>query len=347
MQLTGLLHKLERTDNILSAYRTLIFYRLSLAGSVFLLPFIIHHFIEGRVALGCITLAISLVFIIDAIAIHRGKAPPIPPIIVFVPILLALIIRVHVDAIIGILWTYPAIVLFHFIFPGRLVNLLKIMLVLLLAPLAYPHLGAQVTLRIVVTFVLTIIFSNIFSNIIQSLHKRLHDLTILDPLTSVYNRRHLETCMAMEIDRHRRYTTEASMLIVDMDHFKRINDQYGHLAGDQVLKAFVEHARRCLRAADMLFRIGGEEFAVLMPGTNETAAATVAEKLRVRTADLQVLDNRNITVSIGAAELCTGENMDQWYKRCDDALYAAKNGGRNRVILASHNSPPVQPAVGM
>ena len=146
MRLTGLLHNLERTDNILSDYRTLIFYRLSLAGSIFLLPFIVHHFIEGRVVLACTTLAIGLVFVIDALAIYRGKSPPIPPVIVFVPILLALIIRVYVDGIIGILWTYPAMVLFHFIFPGRVANFLNIMLVLVLTPLAYPHLGSQVTI---------------------------------------------------------------------------------------------------------------------------------------------------------------------------------------------------------
>jgi len=344
MQMTGFQIREEYADNILSAYRTLIFYRLAVAGSIFLLPFIIHHFLEGRLVLGCATLAIGLVFSIDAVAIHRGKEPPIPPIIVFIPILLALIIRVQVDGIIGILWTYPVMVFFHFIFPGRIANILNVMLVLLLAPMAYPHVGLPITVRIVATFALTIIFSNIFSNIIASLHKRLHELTILDPLTGAYNRRHMETCMAMEIDRNHRYATEASLLIVDMDHFKRINDELGHTAGDRALKAFVEQARNCLRAADMLFRVGGEEFAVLMPGTDEAAAAVVAEKLRARTAALQFLENRSITVSIGAAEVRSGENVDHWYKRCDDALYAAKNGGRNRVILAACSGPAVQPA---
>ena len=132
--------------------------------------------------------------------------------------------------------------------------------------------------------------------------------------------------------RERRNSGPASLLLIDVDRFKRINDQFGHAKGDAVLKGIVSLVANRSRKLDLLFRIGGEEFMLLLPDTQEAAAALVAEQLRASVAESPLLDDRQLTVSIGVGELQLGESLDSWMKHADDALYAAKKAGRNRVV---------------
>jgi len=125
-----------------------------------------------------------------------------------------------------------------------------------------------------------------------------------------------------------------SILLMDVDGFKSINDQFGHAKGDSVLKEIVSLIAKRSRKLDLLFRIGGEEFMLLLPDTKEAAAAVVAEQLRASIAESRLFDDRQLTVSIGVSELQPGESPDSWMKHADDALYAAKKAGRNRVVCA-------------
>jgi diguanylate cyclase (GGDEF)-like protein len=125
------------------------------------------------------------------------------------------------------------------------------------------------------------------------------------------------------------------LLVIDVDDFKSINDQLGHAKGDSVLKGIVALVEKRARKLDLLFRIGGEEFMLLLPDTQEAAAAGVAEQLRASIAESQLLDGRRVTVSVGVGELRPGETVDSWMKHADDALYAAKKTGRNRVLRAT------------
>jgi len=142
----------------------------------------------------------------------------------------------------------------------------------------------------------------------------------------------MERCLGDAIERQRRSSAPASLLLVDVDHFKRINDQFGHAKGDSVLKGIVSLVGKRSRKLDLLFRIGGEEFMLLLPDTQEAAAAVVAEQLRASVAESPLLDGRQVTVSAGVSELQPGESLDSWMKHADDALYAAKKAGRNRVV---------------
>jgi diguanylate cyclase (GGDEF)-like protein len=128
--------------------------------------------------------------------------------------------------------------------------------------------------------------------------------------------------------------------MIDVDHFKRINDQLGHAQGDSVLKGIASLVEKRSRKLDLLFRIGGEEFMLLLPDTQEAAATLVAEQLRASIAESSLLDGRRVTVSVGVSELRRGETVDSWMKQADDALYAAKKAGRNRVSRAAE--APVQ-----
>lgn len=162
-------------------------------------------------------------------------------------------------------------------------------------------------------------------------------LATTDHLTGLFNRYHFFALAPRELERARRYRHDVALLIIDVDHFKTINDTYGHIAGDTVLQHIANHMRRELRNADILARFGGEEFIALLPETNLSGALRVAGRLRTTIeANPVLLDGQpiGVTISIGCAALRPAErdeHLDTLIQRADRALYAAKAGGRNQV----------------
>ncbi len=159
-----------------------------------------------------------------------------------------------------------------------------------------------------------------------------------DPLTGVANRRSFETTSRREVERARRYAKPFAVIVLDIDHFKKVNDTYGHDVGDFVLKGLTAIILEKLRVTDVLARLGGEEFAVLLPETDIDAAASLAERLRYAVAHSPVATAKGpltITVSLGVAQHALNEPaIDAAFKRADEALYEAKHSGRNKVVVA-------------
>ena len=155
-----------------------------------------------------------------------------------------------------------------------------------------------------------------------------------DPLTGLANRRALNEELGRRIAQWRRRGTVLSLLLVDIDHFKRFNDQHGHQAGDEMLCLVARTLRSTLREMDVVSRFGGEEFAVVLPETNLAEAVRAAERIRENVAQaVLVLREQQLrnTVSIGVAQALETDGADALLRRADDALYAAKKAGRNRV----------------
>jgi diguanylate cyclase (GGDEF)-like protein len=170
----------------------------------------------------------------------------------------------------------------------------------------------------------------------QALQDRLEHLARTDSLTDLPNRRHFMEAAAQELARAARFGGTLTVLMLDLDHFKRVNDTYGHKTGDAVLQRLAEVCRAALREIDLPARLGGEEFAVLLPNTDHAAALDVAERLRQAVAAMEIPTERSpapqITVSIGVAELDPSmPGIDALLNRADRALYRAKREGRNRV----------------
>jgi diguanylate cyclase (GGDEF)-like protein len=158
-----------------------------------------------------------------------------------------------------------------------------------------------------------------------------------DPLTNTGNRIAMQQTLKREVEIARRTLQPLSVLMVDIDHFKRINDSHGHLVGDQALKSVASALKDSLRNIDMVFRYGGEEFMVLLSSTNREAASMVGERLRMAVLGIQYLvENRAIelSVSLGCATLLPGESMESLLRRADNALYVSKGDGRNRLSMA-------------
>ncbi len=174
---------------------------------------------------------------------------------------------------------------------------------------------------------------------LQAANEELQTLASTDALTGVWNRRHFEQAANAAIAQARRYGEPLSLILFDIDHFKAINDRYGHQTGDLVLIEVTRRVGRSLRAADVLARWGGEEFMVLMPHCGEREAAELAEKLRGLLASAAFPGAGRVTSSFGVAEWACAETVDAWTKRVDDALYQAKEGGRNRVVAGAAKEP--------
>lgn len=162
----------------------------------------------------------------------------------------------------------------------------------------------------------------------------LDHLASTDKLTGSWNRRRLEENVRGEMDRLKRYDHPLCLMVFDIDFFKKINDRYGHNAGDQVLVVLAAHIRASLRTSDSLTRWGGEEFVVLCPNTTLSTASLLAERLRNKIAGTNFPEVEHITVSVGVAECMSDETFEQWFQRADEALYRAKSGGRNQVQIA-------------
>jgi two-component system, cell cycle response regulator len=166
-------------------------------------------------------------------------------------------------------------------------------------------------------------------------HEEIYRMTIVDGLTQIHNKRALFEALEKELMRARRYERDLSLLMFDIDFFKRINDQYGHLAGDHVLRELARIVSERIRREEVFARYGGEEFVILLPETPLPGAAALAESLRARVANHSFVfqgERIPVTVSIGTALL--GENdkvAADLIQRADEKLYEAKRGGRNRV----------------
>jgi diguanylate cyclase (GGDEF)-like protein len=169
----------------------------------------------------------------------------------------------------------------------------------------------------------------------------LEGLAVTDPLTGVFNRRHLDQCLVTAIERRARCGEGASLLLIDVDRFKQVNDTLGHPAGDHVLRSIAAIVRSRARRVDALFRAGGEEFALLLAGADLHDATKVAEELRAA-IERAPLAEEDLTVSIGISDLRASHTSEGWMQEADAALYLAKRAGRNRV--ATRDGPVVTAA---
>lgn len=171
----------------------------------------------------------------------------------------------------------------------------------------------------------------------RNLRKLTEQMAITDELTGLYNRHFLEKSIDSVITRSDRYNEPVTFVMFDLDHFKEVNDRWGHPAGDTVLRQTASIAKNLIRSSDMLVRFGGEEFILLMPHTALNGGTSVAEKIREALAENQYPEIGPVTASFGLAEREKDESFESWYARVDQALYHAKQSGRNRVECAVKN----------
>ena len=169
---------------------------------------------------------------------------------------------------------------------------------------------------------------------IRRLHSKMYSLALIDQLTQIYNRSSFYEFANKQVAKRRRNNEKLSVAMIDIDYFKKVNDTFGHSAGDLILKDLAKIVLGSIRTYDVFARFGGEEFILLLPDTGIDVAETVLERVRKNVEEYDFPEVGNVTISIGISEINLEEEIDAAIKRADEALYEAKATGRNKVVLA-------------
>jgi len=230
-------------------------------------------------------------------------------------------------------WSTPFIVaLFFAIRPLFALRLTACVLVVWAIALK-PHLSNFDWATFLVTNLITAIFAYGFAKTTSSQNEKLELLSIKDPLTNLFNRRAFDEDLNKVVGTIRN-DQQTSLLLFDIDYFKRVNDQYGHQTGDRVLVQLAKLVSKRVRKFDRLYRIGGEEFAIVLKAAKAEEALNMAENTRELVKQTLFADEHRITISLGVSVYRENEPRDNWFERCDAALYFAKENGRDQSKLA-------------
>ncbi|MDH1337962.1 GGDEF domain-containing protein [Ectopseudomonas oleovorans] len=312
---------------------------MGLFGVIGISPYAVYRLLEGNYLVGIADtiIVLSTLFAVRYAWLTRDTVKPgifLAAVLSIAATLIAINLGVN-----GLFWIYP-LILFNFfmVTPGK--ALLASSLVLgsltshaLLIPGSVFESHYQMV-SFLVTCLMASVLSFIFAFRTRTQRDQLQSLAIHDPLTGARNRRAMNEELKIAMASHRRHSDSYGLLVMDLDHFKQINDRFGHHVGDQVLVAFVELIMRCSRKEDRLFRFGGEEFLLLLPNTDTEGLRTAARHLLDKVASELQSPGGAVTVSIGGAILHSGEHWENWLQRADECLYRAKSEGRNRAVIA-------------
>ncbi len=238
----------------------------------------------------------------------------------------------------GLFWIYPVILFNFFMVPPRLALLATLLTLTTLAGYGQlkPGLVFESDYQMVsflVTGMMASTLSFVFAYRTNNQRDQLQLLAIHDPLTGARNRRAMNEELKIAVSLKNRHGNNYGVLVMDLDHFKRVNDNYGHKAGDQVLVDFVELIKNASRREDRLFRFGGEEFLLLLPNTESVGLQTAAENLHQHIKQHLRGPGGAVTMSVGGAILRGGEHWEEMLQRADQRLYRAKSAGRNCIVL--------------
>lgn len=235
-------------------------------------------------------------------------------------------------------WVYPALSITFYLMPLFIAAIVSVISLSIVVVLIYPSVDYVFLLTFVISTTSTFAFLYAFSSRMQKQALSLEQLATTDSLTEVGNRRALEEKLIdikQQIDREPEQCS--SLIIFDIDYFKRINDAHGHGCGDLVLQDFVKVIGSRIRTTDFLFRLGGEEFVLLLPNTRLKEASRLASELLTVIEQAQWCKaDLDITSSAGVAEYNGNESTYEWVERADQALYRAKNSGRNQLVISEH-----------
>jgi len=308
-----------------------------------LVPIDIHNLYTGQLQPAIAGLLLLGIIGGDIWRLGTGRRPLLSPLLLMLLSIALILFSVFLGQDYSLYWLYPLLVALPVILLPQQAVVLGALAGLVVTPLVFAHfeLGAAIVLSCSMLFTWVVSAWLVFAVTEQS--RRLRSMAVTDPLTGAYNRRYLEEQARHALNTWDRYRQPAVLLILDIDHFKRINDHFGHAGGDDALKKLVEVISGRLRRVDIFCRFGGEEFVVLLPGTTPESALILAEDLRARVENAYMLPEGRMTISIGLSDVAAARSLDQWLNLADTALYLAKRGGRNRVEIAQVVAPDRSP----
>jgi len=323
----------------LNEHRKRLLITINLICMITFVPFALRAFMHGYVWLGGFLLAFVATLAINSICVLRGGREFFHHTIVVGCLIVALTLAVHHRGIASVFWTFPVIVTFIFVLPMRPAILLSMVLATSISVLMFLNMRPEIAVRGAASLFLTIGISYIVINIIQELQEKLRRSSEEDPLTGLSNRRQLDDKLAEALSKHRQDSIPAVILLIDIDRFKTINDELGHDVGDRIIQGVAKAVEDNIRKTDTAFRLGGDEFLVLLNGTNRDETGSVTEKIRSEVEKLSGPEDFSVSISIGACAAHHEMDRTSWMKQADVAMYQAKMKGRNCVHFHLEDEP--------
>lgn len=307
---------------------------LSGAGALGVLPFAVMRFMAGEYIVGIIDSIIIAGFIVLGAFVYRTRNVRIAGYAISVLSVGGALTTIYVNGPQQVFWAFPAIIaVFYLVSPIEAVVFALVMIAGLI-PVLLPTNDSFAVTTTLITLVVSSAFAFAFSVITHRQRIKLLQQATKDPLTGAGNRRALENKLQQALNTYKRTSVPVSMLLIDLDHFKKVNDLHGHAAGDEILRNITEIINLRIRVTDSLYRIGGEEFVVILDGQDLHRAAHLAEQLRTLIEANELVPDHSVTISVGVAELKDDESGFDWLHRADEALYRAKRSGRNALNIA-------------
>ncbi|MEZ5502788.1 MAG: GGDEF domain-containing protein [Halioglobus sp.] len=332
----------ERDDDRRDKRRRSAYRYVLLLLAVILLPIVAHNVYIRQPLPAAGALLLLGILMVNILLLSLNRDAFLSPAVVLLLSIALVMLSLYYGQNYNLFLLFPLLVALPVLLRTRWALFLGVLSGLLVAPIVLtqydPTTGAAVGISMGLTWLVSAWL--VFAMTEQS--QRLRGMAITDPLTGAFNRRYLELQASRCVHDWNRYQRPASLLLLDIDHFKRINDKYGHAVGDEALKRLVELIRGRLRKVDILCRFGGEEFVVLLNETRGEQAAYLAGELRHAVERSKILPEDGLTISIGVCDVRQARDMEQWFKLADAALYRAKRNGRNRVEMAESLAWPTE-----
>lgn len=316
-------------------YRDAMAAQIYIAASFLITPFVVLAIVRGNWLLAIPTLFTNVLCALNVASYYLQKRFWFPPLLISGLYVVDFTVVIATMGELGVYWCYPTMLAMYWVHSPRVARQVVSVFYVTVVVTCFYYLPLDTSARVAVTLVMTLIFFNIAASILEEQYEKLQNLTITDHLTNCFNRRFMDGKIDELIERKRRNGDTASLITLDVDHFKKINDRYGHSVGDKVLIEIVRLVRSRVRQLDSLCRSGGEEFVVLLPNTGEADARNLAEELRQSIMQSPLLKDSTVTISCGVSEVRVDDFRDTWLHRSDKALYSAKRNGRNKVVVSN------------
>jgi len=316
-------------------FRAKTTFGIATTGILLLVPISLLNILSGELFNAVAALGMAGLHTCNLVALWRGMDHQKVTLYIFLPVGMIFMAGIFLnDGLIGALWCYPTVIACYCMLSSKRAVIANIVTLAVCFPMIWLTLPEAYAYRVASTLIATSLFSGILVRVIDHQYTQLQQQLIHDPLTGLLNRLTLKQELRTAMQEHDVQNQSVSILAIDIDLFKQINDSRGHEYGDVALRRLAHFLEEHVRIEDACFRIGGEEFLILLRGMPEEQAFHAANRLRHEVELAEIVPDDPLTISVGLAAYNGNENWTNWIKRADESLYQAKRNGRNRVVIA-------------
>ncbi len=308
---------------------------LGIVGALGVFPFAVIRFLNGDYRMALLDSILVALLAGLSYFLYRSHQVRITSMALALITIAGVLATIYLKGVSQVYWLYPVLIGVFFLVERREALIASILTVAALIPFFATEFMPFELTRILITIGVTCSLAYAFATITRGQRDELMNLATRDPLTGIGNRRAMQDKLDEVIASRNRTNRNCCLLMLDLDHFKKVNDRHGHAKGDEILIKLTEIIEIRIRETDNIYRIGGEEFVIVVEDQNIESASRLAEQLRTIVEANELTPEPSLTISIGVAQHVQGESADSWMSRADNALYAAKHSGRNQTRHAA------------